>query len=125
MPRRDPPLTKAAQKRALKRVHEDPQIARELIGMGIFRPDTGGRLHYGQCHAWAKSRGRQCQRKAYENGVCPNHGAFSTGPRTARGKARWKAKVKASWKRWRLENGYPEQSWRERKAAKQRGATVL
>ena len=114
------PLTKAALKRALAEIHPDPEIARELIAMGIYRVRRDGRLHNGKCGAWARSKGRPCIRKARENGRCPNHGSESTGPRTPEGKARWLKAVKASWKRWRLENGMPELSWRERRAEARR-----
>lgn len=40
------------------------------------------------CGAWAKSRGRACQRPALSNGRCPNHGGRSSGPITARGAVR-------------------------------------
>ncbi len=37
----------------------------------------------------AKTRkGTPCQRKALENGRCPNHGGLSTGPRTREGRER-------------------------------------
>ena len=118
--RKDPPLSKAALNRALAEIHPDPETARELIRLGIYRVRRDGRVQNGVCGAWAKSRNRPCQRKARENGRCPNHGAFSTGPRTPEGKARWLKAVKASWKRWRLENGMPELSWRERRAEARR-----
>src|ERR1700687_3982755 len=110
------PVTKAALNRALAEIHPDAEIARELIRLGIYRVRRDGRLHNGKCGAWARSAGRPCIRKARENGRCPNHGSESTGPRTPEGKARWRAAVKASWKRWRRENGMPELSWRERRA---------
>ena len=33
-------------------------------------------------------RGTSCQRKALQNGRCPNHGGLSTGPRTPEGQLR-------------------------------------
>jgi hypothetical protein len=120
MPKPNPLLTKAAQKRALAEIHPDPEVARELVATGIYRVRRDGRLHNRQCGAWARSVGRPCIRKARENGRCPNHGAFSTGPTTPDGKARWLNAVKASWRLWRLENGMPALSWRERRAEARR-----
>jgi hypothetical protein len=114
------PMTRAALNRALAEIHPDRETALELVRLGIYRIGRDGRLHNGLCGAWAKSRKRPCQRKARENGRCPNHGAFSTGPTTPEGKARWLKAVKASWKRWRLENAMPELSWRERQAEARR-----
>jgi hypothetical protein len=47
--RKNPPLTRAALKRRLAAIHPDPEIAKELLAMGIYRAGTGGRLRYGRC----------------------------------------------------------------------------
>jgi hypothetical protein len=115
------PMTKAALNRALADIHPDPEVARELIGLGIYRVRIDGRLHNGVCGAWAKSRNRSCQRKALENGRCPNHGGMSTGPTTPGGEGALACRREGLiWMRWRLENGMPAQSWRERRAEARR-----
>lgn len=114
--RKDPHLTKAALKRALAEIHPDPDTARELIRMGIYRVRRNGRLHNGKCEAHARTTGKPCQAPAMENGRCKLHGGKSTGIRTTGGRKRWLNAVHASWKRWRLENGMPPLSWRERRA---------
>lgn len=55
----------AALKTALADIHPDPEIARELLAMGVFRLRTRGdhALHE-QCGAWARSAGRPCVAKA-------------------------------------------------------------
>jgi hypothetical protein len=119
MPKRNP-ITKAALERALAEIHPDPETARELIRMGIYRVRRDGRLHNGKCEAHARTTGKPCQAPAMENGRCKLHGGKATGIRTAAGRKRWLKAVRASWKRWRLENGLPEQSWRERQATARR-----
>ncbi len=42
-----------------------------------------------------------CQRKALANGRCPNHGGFSSGPKTAEGRERIAEAQRARWTRWR------------------------
>src|ERR1700687_19624 len=95
------PVTKAALKRALAEIHPDPETARELIRLGIYRVRRDGRLHNGKCGAWARSTGKPCQRKAHENGRCPNHGGLSTGARTPQGIERIKAANRERWRKWR------------------------
>ena len=114
------PMTKAALKRALADIHPDPEIAREFIGMGVYRLSTrGGRGKHGQCGAWARSYGRPCRAPAVKpGGKCRLHGGLSSGAKTAEGKERARlAPLKHSVK-WRKEHGYAPQSWRTRKAAR-------
>jgi len=80
------PLTKAALNRALAEIHPDPEIARELLAMGIFRLRTrGGHALHDRCGAWARSAGRPCIAKAIRAGRCRHHGAGSTGPKSPQG----------------------------------------
>ena len=110
-------ITKAALKRALAEIHPDPDIARELIGMGIYRIRTrGGHAHNGRCGAWARSAGRPCIAKALKAGRCRHHGALSTGPKTPEGHARCRKGWEAYWERWRIEHGKPPGSVRQRAA---------
>lgn len=55
------------------------------------------------CGARRKYDGAPCQAKALPNGRCKLHGGMSTGPRTAEGRERISAGVKAAWAR-RKEN---------------------
>jgi hypothetical protein len=82
------PMTKAAQKRALAEIHPDPEVARELIAMGVYRVRRDGRLRSGKCGAHARTTGKPCQAPAMENGRCRLHGGLSTGPRTKAGAKR-------------------------------------
>ena len=110
-------ITKAALKRALAEIHPDPDIARELIGMGIYRIRTrGGHAHNGRCGAWARSAGRPCIAKALKAGRCRHHGALSTGPKTPEGHARCRKGWEAYWERWRIVHGKPPGSVRQRAA---------
>ena len=113
MPNRNP-ITKAALERALAEIHPDRETALELIRLGIYRIGKHRRLHNGKCGAYARSTRTGCLAPAMENGRCKLHGGLSTGPRIPEGKARWRKAVREGWKRWRLANGLPEQSWRER-----------
>jgi hypothetical protein len=115
MPKRNP-ITKAALERALAEISPDRETALELVRLGIYRIGKHRRLRNGKCEAHARSTGKPCQAPAMENGRCKLHGGLSTGPRTPEGKERWRKAVREGWKRWRLENGLPEQSWRERRA---------
>ncbi len=114
------PMTKAAHKAALADIHPDRETALELVRLGIYRIRKDGRLNNGKCLAHTRTTGKACRAPAMENGRCKLHGGKATGIRTEAGHKRWLKAVKASWKRWRLENGMPELSWRERKA---RGST--
>lgn len=50
----------------------------------------------------AKTRkGTPCQRQALTNGRCPNHGGFSTGPRSSDGRARIAAAQRTRWQAYR------------------------
>jgi hypothetical protein len=51
------------------------------------------------CGARRKYDGQPCQCKALTNGRCKLHGGMSTGPKTAEGRARISAAVKARWLR--------------------------
>jgi hypothetical protein len=124
MPKRNP-MTKAALERALAEIHPHRETALELLRLGIYRIGKHRRLRNGKCEAHARSTGQPCQAPAMENGRCKLHGGLSTGPRTPEGKERWRKAVREGWKRWRLENGLPEQSWRERRAAARSQYTVL
>jgi hypothetical protein len=117
------PMTKAALERALAEIHSDRETAIELVKLGIYRIGKHSRLCNGRCEAHTRSTGRPCQAPAMENGRCKLHGGLSTGPRTAEGKERWRKAVREGWRRWRLENGLPEQSWRERQSAARRQHT--
>jgi len=49
----------------------------------------GGRIRCRQCRAKAKHSGQRCLKPAMKSkNVCRTHGGASTGPRTARGRAR-------------------------------------
>jgi phage terminase large subunit-like protein len=74
------PMTKAALRRALAEIDPDPETARELIRLGIYRVRPDGRLHNGKCGAYARSTGKPCQRKAHENGRCPHTRAPLANP---------------------------------------------
>jgi hypothetical protein len=49
------------------------------------------------CAARRKYDGAPCQAKAMENGRCKLHGGMSTGPKTAEGRERIRASMKARW----------------------------
>jgi hypothetical protein len=51
------------------------------------------------CGARRKYDGAPCEAKALPNGRCKLHGGLSTGPRTAEGRSRISAGVKAAWAR--------------------------
>src|ERR1700730_6021109 len=51
------PMTKVALKRALASIHPDPEIARELLAMGVYRIRRDGRLNNGKCGARARTTG--------------------------------------------------------------------
>ena len=46
-------------------------------------------------------KGSPCQRRAYGNGRCRNHGGLSTGPKTLEGRARIAALMRERWAVWR------------------------
>lgn len=119
MPRKDRVL-----EAALKEIHENPEIARELLAMGIYRlRKRGGHALHEKCGAWARSAGRPCIAKARPpSGRCWNHGAGSTGPKTPEGHARCRKGWEAYWERWRLEHGKPPGSVRRRLAEARRCA---
>lgn len=52
-------------------------------------------------------RGTQCQRRAFDNGRCRNHGGLSTGPKTSEGRARVAAMQTARWQKWREARNAP------------------
>jgi hypothetical protein len=107
-------------KRALAEIHPDPEIARELVKIGIYRVRRDGRLRNGLSGAHSRTTGKSCQAPAMGNGRCKLHGGLSTGARTPEGKERWRNAVREGWKQWRIENGHPAKSWRERKAEARR-----
>ena len=102
------PQSKAALNRALAEIHPDPEIARELIRVDIYRIRGDGRLHNGKCEAHARSTGKPCQAPAMENGRCKLHGGKSTGPRTKeclqRTGAAARERMRRWWARWRAQN---------------------
>jgi hypothetical protein len=99
-------------------IHPDPEIARELLAMGIYRLRTrGGHAGYGQCGAWARTTEAPCMAPAVKpGGRCRRHGGSSTGPRTPEGKERARTAPLRHWAQWRMDHGYPPESWRERRA---------
>ena len=113
------PKLEPAFEAALAEIHPDPEVARELISMGIYRLRTrGGHELHDRCHAWARSAGRRCIAKALHAGVCRHHGAGSTGPKSPEGHARCRKGWEAYWERWRVEHGKPPGSVRERRKSK-------
>ena len=119
------PLTKAALNRALAEIHPDPETARELLAMGIFRLRTrGGHALHDRCGAWARSAGRPCIAKAIRAGRCRHHGAGSTGPKSPQGHARCRKGWEAYWKRWRVVHGKPPGSVRQRAAEARRTGAI-
>jgi hypothetical protein len=111
-------ITKAALERALAEIHPDPEIARELVRLRIYRIGKHRRLRDGRCEAHARSTGRPCQAPAMENGRCKLHGGLSTGPRTPEGRERISIAVakanRERWERWREENRRTPESCHER-----------
>jgi hypothetical protein len=56
-----------------------------------------------ECGAHARSTGKPCQRPALANGRCVNHGGLSTGPKTAKGRARIAEATRRRWTQFRCE----------------------
>ncbi len=77
---------------------EEPEV-KEASPVAIqgWRLPKAQRLRCG-----AKTRkGLACQRQAWKNGRCPNHGGLSTGPKTKARKARIAKAQKLRWKAYR------------------------
>ena len=62
----------------------------------------GGRFILTHALCGARTRkGTPCQRRAYGNGRCRNHGGLSTGPKTPEGRERIADAQKRRWAHWR------------------------
>ncbi len=110
--------TEGALKAALTDIHPDPEVATELLAMGIYRlRKRGGHALHDRCNAWARSANRPCIAKGIPpSNRCRNHGGLSTGPKTPKGLARRHKGWEAYWKRWRIEHDRPPGSRRQRAA---------
>lgn len=77
-------------------------VARQLIAEGLFQVIVSrqDRRRF-RCGAKTVSIGKPCQARALPSGRCKWHGGKSTGPKTAKGKARIAAAQRRRWAAYR------------------------
>jgi hypothetical protein len=93
-----------AFKRLLIREFPDMELDEvlKLLDMGLLR------LKKVRCAAMSRNPPRPCRAHALAKGLCRNHGALSTGAKTAAGRKRISQAAKRHWAKWRAEHGRPE-----------------